>query len=105
VPKNGHQGLMLLPHLAVELLSRGQLRKGGPQMTLRIAIKAALTAKALPLPEHSQSHDFAPAERGLRARTGLRRQGGLAKIVDHDVKSRQEGVHIDHSHCSLSWGR
>jgi hypothetical protein len=35
----------------------------------------------------------------------LRGQGSLAKIVYHDVKSSQEGVHIDHSNYSLSWGR
>jgi hypothetical protein len=32
-------------------------------------------------------------------------QRGLAKVVCHNVKSRQEGVHIDHSICSLSCRR
>src|SRR5262245_4352510 len=105
VQKKGHQCLVLLPHLAVELLPRGQLWKSGPQVTLCIAIKAPLTAKALPLPKHGQGHDFAPAERSLRSRALLRGQGSLAKIVYHDVKSSQEGVHIDHSNSSLSWGR
>ena len=41
----------MLAHLPVELLSRRQLGKGRTQMALCIAVKAALTAKALPLPE------------------------------------------------------
>jgi hypothetical protein len=49
--KKRDQGRVLLPHLAIELLAGGQLRKGGPQMALRLAVKAPLTAKALPLPE------------------------------------------------------
>ena len=68
VPKKGHQRLVLRPPLAVALLARGQRRKGGPQVTLCIAIKATLTAKALPLPAEGQGHHFAPAERGLRPR-------------------------------------
>src|SRR5262245_6246610 len=86
----------MLPHLLIALLPGGQLREGGPQVALSIAIKAVLTAKALPLPEHGQGHDFTSAEGGLRSRMALRGQGGLAKVIDHDVKSREEGVDIDH---------
>jgi hypothetical protein len=35
----------------------------------------------------------------------LRGQGSLAKVIGHDVQNSQEGVHVDHSSCSLSWGR
>jgi hypothetical protein len=45
--KKGHQCRVLLPHLAVELLPRGQLGKSGPQVLLRIALKAPLTANSV----------------------------------------------------------
>src|SRR5918911_3521190 len=98
-----HEGRVLLADLPMELLPGGQRRKGGPEMTLGVAVKAALTTKALPLPEQGQGHHLAPAQGGLGSRVGLRGQRGLAKVVGHNVKSSQEGVHIDHSMCSLSW--
>jgi hypothetical protein len=63
--KKRYQGCVLLPHLAIELLAGGQLRKGGPEMALCIAVKAPLIAKALPLPEQGQGHHLAPAQGGL----------------------------------------
>jgi hypothetical protein len=27
---------------------------------------------------------------------GLQGQGGLAKVINHDIKNSEEGVHIDH---------
>src|SRR5262245_45679023 len=66
-------------------------------MTLRIAIKAPLAPKALPLPKDGQGHDLTPAEGCLWPRMRLGEQNGLAKVVCHDVKSGQEGVSIDHS--------
>src|SRR5215475_268104 len=104
-PEKGHQHLMMLPHLAVKLLPSGQLRKGRPEVALRRAVKAALTPKALPLPKDSQGHYLTPAESCQRPTMSLSGQGGLAKIIDHDVKRSQEGVHIDHSMCSLFCGR
>jgi hypothetical protein len=105
VQKEGHQGVVLLPHLAVARLPGGQLRAGGPQGASRLAIKTPLTATARPLPEYGHGHDCAPAQRGRRSRTLFRRPGGRAQIIDHDVQRSQEGVHIDQSHGSLSWGR
>src|SRR5919205_3134753 len=49
VQKTRHQHCILLAHLAVELLPRGQGGKGGAQMPSGIAIKTAFTTKALPL--------------------------------------------------------
>ena len=103
--KKRHEGRVLLAALPIELLPGGQSREGGPEMTLGLAVKAALTAKALPLPEHRQGHHLTPAQGGLRSRVWLGGQRGLAKVVCHNVKSRQEGVHIDHSICSLSCRR
>src|SRR5215475_11894911 len=44
-----HQGRVLPPDLPLVLLSGGQRRKGGPELALGVAVKAPLTAKALPL--------------------------------------------------------
>jgi hypothetical protein len=74
-------------------------------VALGMAVKAALTAKALPLSTHGQGHDLAPAERALRPRMSRREPGGRATIVSHDIKHRQAGVPIDQRICSLSWGR
>src|SRR4029453_8841535 len=65
-------------------------------MVLGIAVKAPLTAKALPLPEQGQGHHLTPAQGRLRAWVRLGRQREHAKVIDHHVKSRQEGVHINH---------
>jgi hypothetical protein len=62
IQKKRDQGRMLLADLPIVLLPRGQLRKGRPEMALRIAVKAALTAKALPLPEQGQGDHLTPAE-------------------------------------------
>ena len=91
-----HQGGMLLADLPIVLFPGGQRWKGGPEMALGIAIKAALTAKALPLPAQGQGHHLTPAEGRLGARVELGGQSELAKVIDHHVKSRQEGVHINH---------
>jgi hypothetical protein len=65
-------------------------------VALRRARKAALTAKALPLAKDGQGHHLAPAEGGRRSRVTLRGHGGLAKVIDPNVKSSEEGVDIDH---------
>jgi hypothetical protein len=65
-------------------------------MALGVAVQAPLTAKALPLTAQGQGHHLAPAQGGLGARVRLGRQRSLAKVVYHNVKSSQEGVHIDH---------
>ena len=35
---------------------------------------------------------------------GLGGQSGCTEIVNHDIKHRQEGIHIDHNRRALSWG-
>ena len=47
------------------LLPRRQLRKGRPEMALRLAVTAALTAKAVPLPDQGQGSHRTPAEDSL----------------------------------------
>jgi hypothetical protein len=89
--KNGHQRLVMLPHLAVELLPCRQLWEGGLEMALGIAVKAPLTVKALPLPEQGQGDHLAPAQGRLGARGWLGWQRELAKVINHNVKSSQEG--------------
>jgi hypothetical protein len=103
--KKHHEGRGLLADVPIELLPCGQRRKGCPELALGLAVNAPRTAKALPLPEQGQGHHFAPAQSGLWSWGWLRGQRELAKIIRHNVKSRQEGVHLDPSICSLSWGR
>jgi hypothetical protein len=69
--KKRHQGRGLLAELPLALLPGGPRRKGGPEMALRRAIKAPLTAKALPLPDQGQGHHRTPAQGGLGARVEL----------------------------------
>jgi len=96
----GHQGSVGLAPLPMQLLPGGHLRKGRPQVARCLAIQAALTATALPWPDDSHGHHLAAAQRGRRSRRGLGGQSRLAKIVDHDVKNRPEGVHINQRRCS-----
>ena len=96
---------MLLAYLAVALLPRRQPGEGGAPMPWGIAIKSACTAKAWPRAEDCQGHHRAAREGRMRPRGWLQRPRGRAKIVSHDGKSRQEGVHIDHRICSFSWRR
>jgi hypothetical protein len=105
MPHNGRQRRVMLTHLAIVLFPGRQLRKGRPQMVLRRAVKAALTANALPLSAYGQGHHLTSAEGGLRSRVSLKGQGGRAKVIHHNVQSSEEGVDIDHSNGSLSWGR
>src|SRR5262249_54576511 len=79
-----------------ELLPRRQRGEGGVHMPLGLAVKTAFTAKALPLAKDRQGHHRTPAEGSLGARVWFRGQRELAKVIDHNVKRRQEGVHIDH---------
>src|SRR5262245_18656603 len=87
---------MLLTHLPIVLLPRRQLRKGCSEMALRIAVKAALTAKALPLPEQGQGDHLTPAQGRLGTWVWRGGQREHAKVIDQNVKSGQEGVHINH---------
>lgn len=95
-----HEGRVLLADWPVERRPGGPRRKGGPEMTLGIALTAPLTAKTLPLPEQGQGHNLAPAQGGLGSGVGLGGQRGLEQVVCHNVKDGQEGVHIDPSMCS-----
>ena len=65
--KKRDQGRVMLPHLAIALLPARQGRKGRPEMALRRAVKASLTAKALPLAEYGHGHHLAAAQGGLGA--------------------------------------
>ena len=62
------QGRRLLAALPSVLLPRGQLRTGRPEMALRLAVKAALTPQALPLPAQGQGDHLTLAEGSLGTR-------------------------------------
>jgi hypothetical protein len=74
-------------------------------MALGIVIKAAFTAKALPLAKDRQRQDLTATERGRRPGMHFGRQRGFTDSVDHDIKCGQEGVDFNYRNCSLSWGR
>jgi len=94
-PHKGPQRLGRRPQLAVTRLPRGPRRQGRPPVTLGLAIQAPRPAPARPRPDQSHSHACAPAARGLWPRGWLRGQGDLATSIDQDVKSRQEGGHLN----------
>jgi hypothetical protein len=103
--KTRTQRRIVLAHLAVALLPRRQPEEGRAQMPLGRARNPACTAQAWPLATEGHGHPRA-ARAGRRWPRGCRqRQRGRAKIVHHDVPSRQEGGHIHHSIGSLSWRR
>jgi hypothetical protein len=100
-----HQGRVLRADVPIARLPGGQRREGSPEMTLGRAVQAARPAKALPRSAHRPGHHLTPAQGRWWSRVGLRGQRGLAQVVCHHGKSRQEGVPIDHRIGSLSWGR
>ena len=65
MPHNGHQRSVMLPHLAMVLLPQGQRWKGGPQVALRLAVKATFTAKTLPLAKDGQGSHLTPTKGSL----------------------------------------
>jgi len=64
-------------------------------MTNSVAIEVPFAVEAAPAGEDSEGDDLALAKGGFRTRTLFRRLS-LAKVVDHDIKCGEEGVHIDH---------
>src|SRR4030095_7914144 len=80
----------------IKILAGAPLRKGGAQRRMRLAVKATLTAKALALSVYRQSPHLSAAEGGRWPSVSLGRPKDLAKIIDDDVKSGQEGIGIDH---------
>ena len=95
IQKKGDQDRMRLAAQPMVLLPRRQLRKGRPEMALRLAVTAALTAKAVPLPDQGQGSHRTPAEDSLGTRVWRGGQRERAKVIDHNVKSGQEGGHIN----------
>ena len=94
-PHASHQRIVVLPHLAMELLPGGPRRQGRPPGTSGIAIAATLPATARPWAAQGPGHHRAATEGCLRPRVALPRQGGLAKSIDPNVKQREAGVGID----------
>ena len=56
------------------------------------------------LPEQGQGDHLTPAEGRLGTRVWRGGQREHAKVIDQNVKSGQEGVHINHTKCSLFCG-
>jgi hypothetical protein len=64
-------------------------------MTISVAVEVPFAGESAPAGEDSEGDDLPLAEGGFRTRTLFRRLG-LAKVVNHDIKRGEEGVHIDH---------
>src|SRR5512133_519005 len=64
-------------------------------MTISVAVEVPFAGESAPAGEDSEGDDLTLAEGGFRTRALFRRPG-LAKVVNHDIKYGEEGVHIDH---------
>ena len=69
----GHECVVMVAHLPIALLPRGQRRKGWPQVAVRRAVEAACAPEALPWPEDCQRQHLTAAESGLVPRPLLGR--------------------------------
>src|SRR5918993_1148061 len=87
--------LRIEAHETVELGAAWQCRECSSQMTISVAIEVPFAVEAAPAGEDSEGDDLALAEGGFRTRTFFRWLG-LAKVVNHDIKCGEEGVHIEH---------
>jgi hypothetical protein len=99
------QRRLRVAQLPVKLGTRGQAREGRASVALGRARKATLPAQRLPLSADRQRQPRTATEG--RMGTWMRFSGprGFTAISNHDLKGREEGVDIDHSHGSLSWDR
>src|SRR5215211_3792238 len=64
-------------------------------MIISVAVEVPFAGESAPAGEDSEGDDLALTEGGFRTRTLFRRLG-LAKVVNHDIKCGEEGIHIDH---------
>src|SRR5215204_7764278 len=72
-------------------------------MTISIAVEVPFAGESAPAGEDSEGDDLALTEGGFRTRTLFRRLS-LAKVVNHDIKCGEEGVHVDHESVPFPWG-
>ena len=94
-----HERRLMVAQLPIPLLLRGQLWKSRPQVALRIAIKAVLTATPLPLAKERQGQTLTACESCVWPWRRFHGQRGFTEIVSYDIKRGQEGVDIDHRNC------
>jgi len=98
----GSQGRGGLAPLPIALLPRGQWGKGRAPRARCRAVHAPCAAHALPRPAERQGPRLAAAPGCRRPRRSRGGHSRLAKIVDHNVKRRQEGVHSNHRRARVS---
>lgn len=93
----GRDRVSMLAQEPIELATMGQLRKGGAQVLLRVAVESPFAGKLHPLTKECQGDHLASTQRRDRSRFAwLPRERSLAKIIHHDVQCCQEGIQIDH---------
>ena len=83
-------------HEAVELGTVREGRECSSEMDLGVALEVPFAGESAPAGEDREGDDLALAEGGIRAWSAPYGSMRLAKIVDHDVKCGEEGVHVEH---------
>src|SRR5215212_1170784 len=90
-------------HETVELGAAWQCGECSSHMTISVAVEVPFAGESAPAGEDSEGDDLTLAEGGFRTRALFGRPG-LAKVVNHDIKYGEEGVHIDHESVPFPWG-
>src|SRR5215208_549175 len=96
-------GLRIEGHETVELGAAWQCGECSSQMIISVAVEVPFAGESAPAGEDSEGDDLALTEGGFRTRTLFRRLS-LAKVVNHDIKCGEEGVHVDHESVPFPWG-
>src|SRR5918997_2123619 len=90
------EGVGIEAHEAVELRTVRKVRERSSQMGLGVAVEVPFASESRPVGEDGEGDDLALAEGGWGSGASLLGGLRLAKIVDDDVKCREEGVHVEH---------
>src|SRR5215212_11055859 len=83
-------------HEAIELGTVREGRECSSEMGLGVAVEVPFAGEPRPAGEDGEGDYLALAEGGWWSGASLFGGLRLAKIVDDDVKCREEGVHVDH---------
>src|SRR5215204_4470665 len=88
--------LSIESHEPVELGTVWKGRECCSQMCLGVAVEVPFAGEPRPPSEDREGDDLTTTEGGIRTGSASYGSMRLAKIVDHDVKCGEEGVHVNH---------
>jgi hypothetical protein len=83
-------------HKPVELGAVGQGRECLWEVFVGVAVEVPFAGEPSPTSEGSEGDDLASTEGGIGAGASTFGLMKLAKIVNHDIKCGEEGVHVEH---------